>query len=400
MIIGRDIVIVSMQSWDVEIGSNCKNIAAELAKDNRVLYVNYPLDRITVLRDRKDPKVKKRLSILAKKQKDIEHIGPNLWNLYPRTILESITWLPPGTLYQKLNYLNNSRFSKRIKEAADYLEFKDIIIFNDNLIERGLYLKELLKPASYIYYLRDNLNYNPYHRKHGEKAEKELISKVDVVVANSDFLADYARKYNGHSYMVGQGCEIDLFRDEDDSIPIAEEIASIPSPIIGYIGALTSLRLDIALMIGIAASLPEMNLVLVGPEDEAFEKSALHELENVYFLNKRPPEQLPNFLKGFDVALNPQLVNDLTIGNYPRKIDEYLAMGKPTVSTKTPFMDYFKGDVYLAATLSEYVQMIKKALAENTPERIASRKNTASLHTWAKSVEAIGESYLKSIKNK
>lgn len=395
MIKGRDIIIVSMQSWDEEIGSNCKNIAAELAKNNRVLYVNYPLDRITVLRGRKDPKVKKRVAILKGKKPDIEEIRPNFWNLYPKTILESITWLPPGLIYQKLNYLNNKRFASKIKKAAESLKFQNYILFNDNLIERGLYLKELLKPENYIYYLRDNLNYNPYHRKHGEQAEKDLMGKVDVVVANSDFLADYGRKYNPHSYMVGQGCDISLFQDENNSLEVAEDLLSIPKPIIGYIGALTSLRLDINLMIGIAKELPKTSLVLIGPEDEAFKNSSLHELKNVYFLGPKPQERLPNYLKGFDVSLNPQLVNDLTIGNYPRKIDEYLAMGKPTVSTKTPFMDYFKGHVYLASNLAEYVQMIKLALEENNEQREASRKNIASQHTWPHSVEEIGKSLEK-----
>lgn len=389
MIKGRDIVIVSMQSWDTEIGSNCKNIAVEFAKDNRVLYVNYPLDRITVIRGRKDVKIQERLAILKSKKSDLKEIAKNFWNLNPKVVLESISWLPPGLIYDKLNYLNNKKFAAQIRQAADQLGFRDIILFNDNLIEKGLYLKEFLIPESYIYYLRDNLNYKPYHRKHGEKAEKELIGKVDVVVANSDFLADYARKYNPHSYMVGQGCDMDLFQDQDDSVEVASDLIPIPKPVIGYIGALTSLRLDIQLMIGLAKQLPDTSLVLIGPEDEAFQQSDLHELKNVHFLGKKSPELLPNYLKGFDVALNPQLINEVTVGNYPRKVDEYLAMGKPTVTTDTPFMAYFKDQVYLAKNLEEYIEMITKALEENNPEREANRKVFASEHTWENSVKAI-----------
>jgi len=399
MIKGRDIVIVSMQSWDTEIGSNCKNIAIELAKDNRILYVNYPLDRATVLKGAKNPKVKNQLDIYKKKAPDLVNLQDGFWVLTPRVILESITWLPPGIIYEKLNYLNNRRFANKIKEAAESLGFKDFLLFNDNLIERGLYLKELLLPESYIYYLRDNLNYNPYHRKHGEKAERELIEKVDVVTANSDFLADYARLYNAHSYMVGQGCDLEIFDDKNNNIEIAEELLDIKQPIIGYIGALTSLRLDITLMEGIALKLPDFSLVLIGPEDEEFQKSNLHKLPNVYFLGKKPPELLPNFLKGFDVALNPQLVNQMTIGNYPRKIDEYLAMGKPTVSTKTPFMEYFNGQVYLASDLEEYVKLINLALEENDAEKEELRRNEAAKHTWPNSVKEISRSLEKAKNN-
>lgn len=48
--INKDIIIVGQQAWDTDIGSNCKNIALEMSKNNRVLYVNSPLDRITLLR--------------------------------------------------------------------------------------------------------------------------------------------------------------------------------------------------------------------------------------------------------------------------------------------------------------------------------------------------------------
>ncbi|MDE3143949.1 MAG: glycosyltransferase family 1 protein, partial [Bacteroidota bacterium] len=74
MISGRDIVIVGQQPWDVEIGSNCKNIAEEMSKHNRVLYVNSPLDRITLYKHRTEPKVQKRLAVIKGKQNSIEII--------------------------------------------------------------------------------------------------------------------------------------------------------------------------------------------------------------------------------------------------------------------------------------------------------------------------------------
>ena len=73
------------------------------------------------------------------------------------------------------------------------------------------------------------------------------------------------------------------------------------------------------------------SIVLVGPEDEDFMKSKLHQIENIFFLGSKSEVELSSYINGFDVAINPQLVNMMTIGNYPRKIDEYLAMGKPIV---------------------------------------------------------------------
>jgi glycosyltransferase involved in cell wall biosynthesis len=68
------------------------------------------------------------------------------------------------------------------------------------------------------------------------------------------------------------------------------------------------------------------------------------------FLGAQDVNRLPEYIKAFDVCINPQLLNETTKRNYPRKIDEYLAMGKPVVATKTIAMGYFKDWVYLAET--------------------------------------------------
>jgi glycosyltransferase involved in cell wall biosynthesis len=127
-------------------------------------------------------------------------------------------------------------------------------------------------------------------------------------------------------------------------------------------------------------------VVLVGPEDNEFMASSLHQMSNVYFLGSKDPSTLPAYINAFDVCINPQIVNQVTIGNYPRKIDEYLAVGKPVVATKTEAMSIFKDHCYLAETKDDYVQMIGEGLQNNSPELKAERRNFASAHTWENSV--------------
>jgi glycosyltransferase involved in cell wall biosynthesis len=352
MLQNRDIVIVGLQAWDIEIGSNCKNIAIELAKNNRVLYVNSPLDRITMFRQRKNDRIKKRMSILKSGLSNVSQIIPNLWNLYPATLIESINWIGVPGLFDVLNYINNKRFAKQIKLAIDLLGFKNFILFNDSDIFRSFYLKELLNPESYIYYTRDNLIAVDYWKKQGIRVEALHMQKADLVVANSTYLAALAKKHNPNSFYVGQGCDIEKFNPQlVTSLPA--DIAEIPRPVIGYIGALLSLRLDINILEYIADSRPKWSLVLVGPEDETFKKSRLHQFNNVFFLGNKNENELPSYLNRFDVAINPQLISPITIGNYPRKIDEYLAMGKPTVATKTEAMTVFANYTYQAENKEE-----------------------------------------------
>jgi glycosyltransferase involved in cell wall biosynthesis len=389
-------VVIGIQAWDIEIGSNCKNIAAEFAKHNRVLYVNPPLDRASLKRERKSEKIQKRLRIKEGRLPDLVKLEENLWNLYPKSMTESINWVPSHPLFKFLNKRNNTIFAKDIQSALDRLEFKDILIFNDSSMFLGFHLKELLKAKAYTYYMRDYLIRVPYWRRHGERMEPRLIKKADTVVNNSTLYAEYGLKYNPKSFMVGQGCDVSLFNDEDNSIEIPKAFENIPKPILGYVGYLTSMRLDIPLLEYLAKQRDDWSIVLVGPEDEDFRNSALHEMDNVYFLGSKDAKELPAYVKGFDVAMNPQLVNDWTIGNYPRKIDEYLAMGKPTLATKTKAMEMFKDHVYLGSTKEDYLRLAERALKENSKDLVSERIAFAKSHTWENNVKAIYEAIKKS----
>ena len=394
MIKNRDFIIVGLQALDSRIGSNCINIAHEIARHNRVLYVNYPLDRKTKIREKNDPLIQKRIRINKGEEPDLVQVSENMWNLFPKTTLESISQLPVDRLFDFVNKINNERFAKEIKSAIEHLNFSNYFIFNDSDMFRSFYLKELLAPELYIYYTRDNLIAVDFWKKQGIRIEADLMKKADLVVANSTYLAEHARQFNPHSYYVGQGCDVSLF-DKKLIKSVPKDIAEIKKPIIGYIGALFSLRLDIDVLVYLAEQRPDWSIVLVGPEDEAFKGSKLHKIANVHFLGSKPMEALPSYLNHFDVALNPQKLNEVTIGNYPRKIDEYLAMGKPTVATLTKAMDVFKDYTYLAESKEDYLSLVEQALQENSAEKEEARSVFAKSHTWENNVKEIYNSMLK-----
>jgi len=389
MIIGRDIVVIGIQPWDIEIGSNCKNIAQEMAKYNRVLYVNPPLDRNTEKKEKDKEKIQKRIRIRKGLEDGLFQIDKNLWNLYPKQRVESINMLPDGVVYDFFNKRRNKVFANDIQTALKKLNFKDFIIFNDSSMFLGQYLKEMLQPKTYVYYMRDYLTKNPYWRVHGVRLEPKLIAKADVVVNNSTLYTEYGKQFNKHSYMVGQGCDTELFNDKGRQIEIAEDLLPISKPIIGYVGFLSSRRLDIDLLVYMGESKPNWNIVLVGPEDDQFKISKLHKMKNVYFLGSRDSTVLPSYIKGFDVCINPQLINTATNGNYPRKIDEYLAMGKPTAASATKAMEYFSENTYLANTHQEWIKIIEKALTEDSPDLQKSRRECGLSHSWENNVKEI-----------
>lgn len=386
---GRDIIIVGQQPWDVSIGSNCKNIALELSKHNRVLYVNSALDRITLLRGRNQEHIVKRLKVIKGKATGLVSVGTDLWTLYPDVLIESVNWINSHQIFNYLNKRNNRLFAKSILKAVSLLNFENFILFNDNDMFKSFYLQEFLKPSVSIYYSRDFMLAVDYWKKHGESLEPQLIQKSDLCVANSTYLRDYCKEYNVNSFYIGQGCELDIFRASAD-YQIVPEIQQMRGAKIGYVGALQSIRLDIELIAHIATQQPEWNIILVGPEDDVFKQSILHQISNVHFLGSQKPEELPRFISAFDVCINPQLVNQVTIGNYPRKIDEYLAMGKPVVATLTQAVSVFEDTVYLAESKEDFARSIQRALEEDDSDKVAQRIALAHSHSWENSV---GELY-------
>ncbi len=389
-VVNRDIVIVSIQPWYYELGSNCKNIAIELAKKNRVLYVNIPITRKTFLSANKSKGIEKHCDIIRTKSNNIQQLQDNLWEFYPTSLIESINGLPFTSIFQFINSINNRRFAKDIETAVQIMKFENYILFNDNDIYNGFHLKEYLTPALYVYYMRDFLQGYPYWERHSKVLEPKLIKKADIVVTNSLYYTEYCLQFNKHSTYIGQGCKLDVFNPEKiKHVPV--ELTQLKRPVIGYVGALDSARLDHTIVQTIAEANSDWQVVLVGPADEAFEKSSLKQLANVHFLGRRPIETLPEYMMGFDVCMNPQLINLITHGNYPLKIDEYLAMGKPVVATATKAMKLFQEYVYLAENAENYPVLIQKALKEHTEISAEAGKKFAQSHTWENSVAALYE---------
>jgi glycosyltransferase involved in cell wall biosynthesis len=385
---GRDFIITGLQSWDIPIGSNAIDIAWEIAKDNRVLYVNSPLDMMTIYRKEDKPETRHRLEVIKKRKEPLRKISNNLWVLdFPFSIW-SLNELPDGPLFDLFNRINNKRMFSYVKKIAAELQFKNVIHFIDNDIYRSFYSKEYLAPALSVYYRRDNLQPFKYWKKHAGRLEPLLIAKSSLVVCNSPQLANFASPFNSSTYDVGQGVDLSAF-DPDASYPVPEALNSIPGPRIGYIGDINSLRLDPDLIYGLAKSKPAYSFVMIGGEDKLFSSHALHTLKNVHFLGSITKQSVPAYMSALDVCLNPQLLNEITNGNYPRKVDEYLALGKPVIATKTATMELFKDHVYLCTTINDYQEAVEKALRDDSREKASQRIRFAQSHSWKNNVDRV-----------
>ncbi|MEG0518866.1 MAG: glycosyltransferase [Bacteroidales bacterium] len=392
MIKGKDFIFTGLQPWDISIGSNAKDIAMEISKQNRVLYVNTPLDIKTYKMGESTTETVHRRDVIDKKRPVLRQLTPTLWIVDLPFAILPINPIPDGFLFDLFNYYNNKKIYSFVQTIIRKLNFDDYILFIDNDVYRSLYAVEILKPSFSIYYRRDNL-VSKFWQRHVKRLEPKICAACDVVLANSGYLSNMVKPYNKKSYDVGQGVELSDYNAEFiHAVP--SDLKNIKHPIVGYTGWITSKRLDADLLYDIASELADISFVMVGSEDDYFMQHKLHTLENIYFLGLKQVKEIPAYIAAFDVCINPQLSNEITIGNYPRKIDEYLAMGKPVVATKTKTMEMFDQYVWNCIGAAEYKKAIRHALHIVDNDAVVNRIRFAKSHTWANSVNKI-YSYIK-----
>ncbi|MGE4569082.1 MAG: glycosyltransferase [Bacteroidales bacterium] len=377
------IVISTPQSWDIEIDSTIKNLAREFSRERKVIFMNSPLDHITRLRNPDNRSYRHKLAVVQGKEPDLRVISQNLLVLDFPFMLFSVNKLPWAWLFNLFNYLNNRRIARYLKKRLKALQCEEIVLFADTDIYRSFYLKELLKPRLSVYYKRDQVIGFDYFKRHGVRLEPLLMKKSDLVITNSRYFAEQASEHNCRSFDVETGVDTEAF---NPSLlrPEPEDMQQIPHPRIGYFGVIITERLDIALLDAITRQRPDYQFVLVGPEDAEFASHPMHQRKNVWFLGKKDPGEIPAYAQHFDVCFNPQVVNEITMGNYPLKVDQYLALGKPVVATETHTMQHiFSSTCYLANTPEAFATQIDKALHEtDNPELRRQRLNLAASHSW------------------
>ncbi|MDR0895159.1 MAG: glycosyltransferase [Prevotellaceae bacterium] len=391
----QNFIITAAQLWDTQIGSAIKNMALEISKQNKVLFVNSPLDISTrlhaVLKSarKQTQEFEQRMAVLKGKRFPLRCIRPNLWVVDCPFTLLPVSKLPTP-IFECVNRYNNYRIGHYILQQAELLGFKKFIHLIDNDLFRSLHLKQIIKPKYTVYYRRDNFIGVPYWSKHGRHCEEYIVRNADAVIANSILFANELKSYNANVHFVPMGIDLDIY-DASINRNIPTDLLNITSPIIGYTGAILESRLDASLLYQAAECMPEYSFVLVGPEDRYFKEHLLHNLSNVHFLGSKQVEQLPDYIQAFDVCINPQKVNDITNGNYPLKIDEYLAMGKPVVATSTYTMrEAFAPYTHLATNVDEFVNSLRIALRETNDSKLREQRIAfAHTHSWKNSVEQI-----------
>jgi glycosyltransferase involved in cell wall biosynthesis len=220
-----------------------------------------------------------------------------------------------------------------------------------------------LNPIVTVFDCMDELSAFKFAPPALKELEAELLSLANVVFTGGQSL--YEAKCNQHSNIHPFPSSIDAahFAQARSITKEPDDQASIPHPRIGYFGVIDE-RMDLALLDQVALARPDWHMVMVGPVVK-IDPADLPRRPNIHYLGPRNYEQLPEYLAGWDVCWLPFAINESTRFISPTKTPEYLAAGKPVVST--PIRDVIRpyGEmklVHVAETGAEFVTAIEAIL--------------------------------------
>ncbi len=392
MIEGHHIICFGFAEWDNPYRTNQHHIMERLSRNNKVLFIeSQGLRRPTA------------------QKKDIIRIVKRLfkWLQGTRVIHENLLVFAPLVIpfhkYAVVRKFNRWFLAYQLDGIVARYGFSHPLLWSyvPTAVE---YLGRWKEKVS-VYHCVDELSANPLiPAKTVQDMEERFLKKVDVVFTTAPALYESKKKLNANTRYFPNVADFAHFNKAcSPDIPLAKRLRAINSPRLGFIGALSGYKLDFALLASLAQKHPEWALVLIGPKGEgekAADVSILEKEKNIHLLGGVPAEQLPSYLKGFDVCLLPNILNEYTKNMFPMKFFEYLAAGKPVVSTWLDSLQEFGEYCSLAKNHAEFEASLVKALAEDTLEKQKQRVELAKRYTWETRLDEFSEVITDTIKRK
>jgi UDP-galactopyranose mutase len=257
----------------------------------------------------------------------------------------------------------------------------------------ALPLLDELDPRAVIYDCMDELSAFLHAPPAMRTREAALMARADVVFTGgrSLYQARKDRHHNVHCFP--SSVDASHFATAATGAAEAGDQAHLPGPRLGFFGVIDE-RMDLALLDALARTQPDFQIVMVGPVVK-IDPARLPRHPNLHYLGQRTYEQLPSYLAGWDVCLLPFARNESTRYISPTKTLEYMAAGKPIVSTPIADVAGPYGDVvYLGETAEEFAAACARALAEEPAERtrrLGCMREVLAATSWERTAAAMAQ---------
>lgn len=426
MIANRNIIYISSIEWNFLWQTHQEIVLRLAAAGNRVLYIENTGVRTPVLGDARRvwSRLKRWVGALA--TQGIRRVAPNIYVCSPFV-------LPPfGSSFAKR--INRRVLLPQLGRTARRLGMRKPLLWTYMPTDTAVDLIEMLREpeSTLVYYCVADFSQLTPHVEQMLESERGLIEKCDLVFTMCAEMASRFKKWKPDVHVFPGGVNLKHFPlalDKEAESPLSGEVdnddgdnndndnngdnkegdartpshrsaswlASLPKPVIGYAGGLHRL-VDYELLLESARAHPHWSWVFVGSRQMPVDELAA--LPNVYLLGERPHGQLADYIRQFDVCIVPYIVNDYARTVVPTKINEYLAMGKPVVSTELPTVCEFNREHSVLSTCAAgskvFLQTIERELqrSQQQPEEARRqqserRREVAALADWRVRLEAM-----------
>ncbi len=347
---GRDIVCFS-HDWSGDPLSKT-HLMRILARENRILWVNAIANRMPTASTKDMSRIVKKLTAFGSPMREVE---PNIFVLNPLAV--------PAYGRPAIRSFNQRFLRRQVRKAMRQLGFERPInmIFNP---AAGLLARKLGEEKT-IYYCVDEYTAFTGASRGLKEIEDDLFRTADLVVVSAEKLLRSKKPLNPHTHLIRHGTDWEHFRRAlEPEMSIPSGIAGLPRPIIGFHGLLAD-WVDYELIKKTAERFSDGSVVLIGKVAVDAEEKVriLNGIPNVHFLGRKPYAELPAYCKGFDVAINPFVINELTLAANPLKVREYLAAGLMVVSTDIPEVRVLE-NCLVAGSHDEFYDKIDEALQQ------------------------------------
>lgn len=240
-----------------------------------------------------------------------------------------------------------------------------------------------LEPLAIVYDCMDDLSAFKFAPQEMKQREAQLLYYADLVFTGGNSLYETKRQHHQRVHAFPSSVDTAHFVQARTMRQEPIDQATLPQPRVGFYGVIDE-RIDLDLLAALADEQPDWQFVVVGPVVK-IDAQMLPRRENIHYLGAKPYVELPSYLAGWNVAIMPFALNEATHYISPTKTLEYLAAGKPVVSTAirdvvTPFGE--KGLVSIASTKDDFRAAIKQAMERERETHIRKVDQFLSHVSW------------------